>query len=591
MRRSTRDLITLSLLIAVSSAPLGCFGKKKRHWSKDPIRPRPVVLGPAPRHFIPDELPKGQPAPIFLTERRGGIRGEARLLPASGALDGPLRGALVEDEKLVVHFVPHEALSAVSVGDGTFFVVASPSGLWLHESRTLAMRGRLAPPSVWEVAASLDGKKLAYATGPDPGLPMRVVVVSWPELAPLAALDSTKPVHRMRFSEDGSRVAIASTRGDAVTLFDIATGKGISIPHNGPSDAQPMPDAPAEVAVAGDDDALSILDVRTKDRGKAYVFHSGVAMNVARQTIYGMARDQRAVLFDPVTNILAGGGDDNRVWRFVDPRGRGTTLDVFELGGNVVDVACCTGSSPSERTAYFAVDDGRVAAVRLQDGEVGPWLSGIDTHGGDWLRIRVALAPDGDVLVTPNKRLARWEPAAGALVASTDYLGRHFTKSGESLEGTMYVGCERHGEPQCHVALAKHEAPSIDTQAESLGTVPLAGAEVVIPLEDGAWAILGNWEKHLRVVPIFPGSPAATPIDVPEAKDFRAACHALRPDGKAAAVADDGGNVWEISLRPPRVTRVGRAAVDVQFKSIEWSASESRWYVTNHMDERGPVTP
>ncbi|MDC0740728.1 WD40 repeat domain-containing protein [Polyangium mundeleinium] len=563
MNHAARLLCALAGL-ALLAGPSAC-GRKERPWTERPIRQRPIPLGPAPRLPLPETLPEGTPAPLLLAERRGGTRGDPSTLPVDGDFERALRGAVLPGEDGALGFVPHAARSVAPVGDGTWFVVASPTGLWLHETRTLAMRARLAPPPVLDVAASPDGTRIAYAIGKPDDKKARVEVVSFPSLAPLASFPDVAPPSRMRFSADGARVAMA---GAYVNLLDI-TSRESHVVGGGSNDVFPMPGRPDQVAVASNRDTIDIH--RVSQPSYEYVFDSTVLMNGYRAGHRGIARDQRAVTFDPVTGILAGGGDDNRVWRFAGER----LLDVFELDGNVVDVACCTGKAPSERTAYFAVDNFSVAAVRLQDGKVGPWLAGINTHGTDWISVRLALLPDDELLVSGAWRLARWEPAHRALVVSHDYMAMHFQASVSNRQETLFVGCDGPRE-RCAVEHIAYAAPAADVATARVGEVSLEKIEQVIALEGGYFALIGVKNNHLGVAFVKPGTLPEPPIEVPGSPPtLRKGGHGVRADG-AVAFFDLDGQVYEVTRSPRDARLLGKAQRDDPGRVV-WDEKAGCW--------------
>ncbi|MDI1434605.1 WD40 repeat domain-containing protein [Polyangium sorediatum] len=577
MNHAARLLCALAGL-ALLAGPSAC-GRKERPWTERPLKQRPVPLGPTLRLPIPETLPEGAPAPLLLPERRVGARGDTSTLPVDGDFERPLRGAILPGEDGALRFVPHAARSVAPVGDGTWFVVASPTGLWLHETRTLAMRARLAPPPVLNVAASPDGTRIAYAIGKPDDRKARVEVVSFPSLAPLASFPEVAPPSRMRFSADGARVLMA---GAYVNLLDI-TSRESRVVGSDSNDVFPMPGRPDQVAVASNRDTIDIYGYGvSKPSSYESVFDSTSAMNVYRATHGGMARDQRTVTFDPVTGILAGGGDDNRVWRFEGER----LLDVFELDGNVVDVACCTGKAPSERTAYFAVDNFSVAAVRLQDGKVGPWLSGINTHGTDWISVRLALLPDEELLVAGAGRLARWEPAHRALVVSHDYMAMHFQVSASNRHDSLFVGCDGPTRERCAVEHIAHGAPAADVATARVGEVALEKIEQVIALEGGFFALIGVKNNHLAVVFVKPGTRPDPPIEVPgSAPTLKKELYAVRARDGAVAFYDIDVQIFEVTRNPQDARLLGQAPRDNPGRVV-WDEEAGCWVRTDDTGRR-----
>ena len=551
--------------LALLAGPSAC-DRRERPWTERPIKQRPVPLGPTPRLPLPELLPVGASEACLLPERRVGARGDTSTLPVDGDFERPLRGAIFPGEDGALRFVPHAARSVAPVGDGTWFVVAGPTGLWLHETRTLAMRARLMPPPVVDVAVSPDGATIAYAIGKPDDKKARVEVVSFPSLASLVSFPEVAPPSRMRFSADGARVAMA---GAYVNLLDI-TSRESHVVGGGSNDVFPMPGRPDQVAVASNRDTIDIHGVSKPSYES--VFDSTLLMSGYRATHGGMARDQRAVTFDPVTGILVGGGDDNRVWRFSGER----LLDVFELNGNIIDVACCTGKAPSERTAYFAVDNFSVAAVRLQDGKVGPWLAGINTHGTDWISVRLALLPDDELLVAGAGRLARWEPAHRALVVSHDYMAMHFQASVSNRQGTLFVGCDSRRE-RCAVEHIAHAAPTADVATARVGEVALEKIEQVLALEGGFFALIGVKNNHLAVAFVKPGTRPDPPIEVPgSAPTLRKEVYGVRASDGAVAFYDIDAQIFEVTRNPQDARLLGQAPRDDPGRVV-WDEKAGCW--------------
>jgi len=476
----------------------------------------------------------------------------------------PIRGALLAGPRGKTTFVPHSAESAAPVGDGSSFVVAGATGLWEHDTTTLEKRERLVPGPILDVATSPDGKKIAYAL--EGG---RVRVVAYPGLSSLTSANVDEPT-RMRFSQDGKLLALAS-QADTITLLDVATGKTqVFDTDEDVNDVAPMPDNPAHVAYASDDDEFAIGDVARRRK----VFGTAPLVEAWRRSSRPgfIMRDQLAVAYDPVTKTLLGGGDDNLVWRVDDVRGAPSLRPPIEVGGNVVEIACCAGKSDADRAAYVAVDDLRVRAVAL-DGRLGPQFGPIMSSVGSF-RIRIALLPSGDVLVVPQNAVFRWEPRTGVALRSNDYAMPALAQQSALDADTVYVACDV---TSCAVQRVQHGPPKADVEATILGDVPGMRALAILPFGDGTRAIAVARASKLRLVYLPPGGALEAPIDTPAMAGIGG--HFAKRDGTMHGYLDANGDVYEI-LASPRVARkVGSVSTADGITAFEWDTAKKRWRI------------
>lgn len=478
----------------------------------------------------------------------------------------PFRGSLMPGAAgKKARFVIHTAKSAAPVGDGTSFVVAASTGLWQHDTTTLAKRSRLVPLPVLDVASSPDGSRLAYALSGG-----RVRIVSFPSLASLSSVSVDEPC-RMRFSPDGKLLALAS-QSDTVTLVDVATGKThVHDTDEDVNDVAPLPGRPNEVAYASDDDEVAISDVPKASK----VFGSEplvAGWRRANRPFFTM-RDQLAVAYDSVTNTLLGGGDDNMLWRIDDPRGKPSLRSPIEVGGNVVEIACCAGKSAADRAAFVAVDDLRVRAVAL-DGRMGPQFGPIMSSVGSF-RIRIALLPSGDVLVAPQDALFRWSPRKGDSLRSNDY-GKPFAQESALDDDTVFVACDSSG---CVVHRVAHGLPAADVETTILGDLPVDYAITVLAFGDGTRAIAGSKGGNLRLVYLPNGGALEAPIDTTAPIDPMSVGRFARKDGATHGFVDTAGNVYEIKATPRGTTKIGTAAGTEPVTDLAWDAGMKRWRV------------
>ncbi|MDI1429217.1 WD40 repeat domain-containing protein [Polyangium sorediatum] len=514
------------------------------------------------------EAEAGEPsaplAPEGAQAERQPVHGSAK--EPSLSLDSrlPIRGALQKQASGKTRFVPHAATAAAPIGDGSSFVVAGATGLWQHDTNTLAKRSRLVPGPVLDVAAAPDGARFAYTLSGG-----RVRVVEYPSLKQRTAATVDVPV-RMRFSADGKHVAFGS-ESDTVTLLDVATGKThVFDTDEDVNDVFPLPDRPGEVAYASDDDEFAIVDVL---KGRK-VFGSEPLVERWRSTNrpFFTMRDQQAVAYDPVTKTLIGGGDDNMLWRVDDLRGAPSIRAPIELGGNVVEIACCAGLTAVDRAAYVAVDDLRVRAVAL-DGRLGPQFGPLMGSVGSF-KIRIALLPSGDVLVVPQGTLYRWGPRTGEALRSSDYAAPS-TLSGSALDAdTVYVLCDT---GVCVVHRVAHGAPAADVETVILGELPGLGMRAMLPFDNGTRAIVTSKDNKLRLVYLGPGGALEAPIDTPADASFGEKY--ARRDGGTHGCMLPGGDVYEITASPRGARKVGTAAGSGPVSSFDWDAASKRWRI------------
>ncbi|MDC3954910.1 WD40 repeat domain-containing protein [Polyangium jinanense] len=499
------------------------------------------------------ETGQAERAPVHGDAKRPSLQLDARV---------PIRGAIQAQAGKTV-FVPHTAEAAAPVGDGSSFVVAGATGIWLHDTKTLAKRSRLVSTRAIDVTAPPDGTRFAYSS-PDG----TVRVVAYPSLKQLAAATIDVPV-RIRFSADGQRV-VSGSESDDVTLLDVATGKTTEFDTDDDvNDVFPMPDRPSEIAYAGDDDEFAIADV---SKGRKVFSSEPLVEGWRSSRSFFTMRDQQAVAFDPVTKVLLGGGDDNMLWRVDDLRGSPSIRAPIELGGNVVEIACCAGQTAAERTAYVAVDDLQVRAVAL-DGRAGPQFGPLVGSVGSF-KIRIALLPSGDVIIAPQRALFRWDPRSGESLRSADYAAPSTLGASVLDADTVYVLCDG---GTCMVHRATHGAPAPDVETKILGELPGGGTRSILPFDDGTRALVTTKEDKIRLVYLAPGGGLEAPIDTPAEASLGG--HYAKRDGKTHGYVDAAGEVYEITASPRGARKVGTAGGSGPVTSFDWDAATRRWRV------------
>lgn len=475
----------------------------------------------------------------------------------------PIRGSLMAKGAGKTIFVPHTAKNAVPVGNGSEFVVAAATGLWLHDSVSLAKRSRLVASPVLDVAASPNGSRIAYVFADG-----RLRIISYPELSTIVSIKVDVP-KRMRFSTDGQRLALGS-ESDTVTLVQVASGAVPKVidTEEDVNDAYPMPDKPDEVAYASDEDEIVIVDVATSSRA----FGSEQLVMSWRQSNkpFFVMRDQNAVAFDSLTGTLLGGGDDNMIWRIADVRKSPRLESPTEVDGNVVDIACCAGTSAADRAAFVAIDNGQVRTIGM-NGRLGPTFG---SSGSSPLShpIRISLMPSGDVLVVPQPGVVRWEPRTGAILQSNDYA---FTLSMSSVidADTVYVPCDG---GSCVVHRVAHgAAPVADVETTMVGDVQAFGVRSILEYAGGLRAIVVAQGGKLRLayLPVGGSLEQAIDTEVPSEGIFN------KRDGSTHGYVDSSGKVYEIVANPRGMRQVGMALGKGAVTGLEWEASKTKWRV------------
>ena len=102
-------------------------------------------------------------------------------------------------------------------------VVEANTGIWSHDPVTLARGARIVAAPVLAMAASPDGRYLAYASGGAGSSVAELHVISYPDGKSVATFHGVDLPRRLRFSPDGKRLVIASRSAETVTLADIAS--------------------------------------------------------------------------------------------------------------------------------------------------------------------------------------------------------------------------------------------------------------------------------------------------------------------------------------------------------------------------------
>ncbi len=558
-------------MIALGAA--GCCGMLCAPCSLPPTgSPLPSLpgLGPAsPSVPTPPGVGATFTAEPTRTRTPGVTHSLAKLLSLQGIAGAPIRGSLIEEAPGKTRFVPNRALSIAPIGGGTLFVVHATTGIWLHETATLTRLARIVPPPINEMAVSPDGTQIAFGAGEPIASKVEFRVIGYPDLTVRAAASDIDKPHRMRFSPHGDKVVIASYE-DTVTLVDARTGAAQTYDTGQDvNDAIVMPDRPDEVAYASDDDEIIVYDMKAGRR----VFESGLLIdNYQSKRWSGLSvfvqRDQTAVACDPSTLRLIGGGDDNKVWRMDALRsGAPKLLDPIDFKGNIREILCCAGSS------YVVALDSTAVHFMSPKGAIGPSFGPFltSTQTG---QIRVALVPDGSVLIAAEGRVVRWEPASRSAVLSPDYEAAQIDAASSLTADSVFVGCDG---KRCAVARAAHApAPAHEVEATPVGDAEMAHLARLLDFSDGSRALAGSHKGMLRLVFLAPGRGLEPPLDPGLSLG---GSFAQRSGGLSFGYLEPSGRVFEIASSPRNVALVGHAPSGKDGRQLVYDDVGGRWKV------------
>jgi hypothetical protein len=241
-----------------------------------------------------------------------------------------------------------------------------------------------------------------------------------------------------------------------------------------------------------------------------------------------------------------------------------------ELGGNVVDIACCAGRTAADRAAFVAVDNAQVRAIGL-DGRLGPTFGPL-VDSVISRPIRISLLPSGDVLVATLSTLFRWEPRSGVALQSNDYVAP-LPMSNVVDADTIYVQCESDG---CVVHRVNHgPMPVADIETTIAGELPASDLQSILSFTAGLRAIVVSRGGKLQLAYLPLGG---APEPLLETK-VSVGGHFARKDSGTHGYVDPSGRVYEIVAAPRGMREIGMALGKGSIVGLAWNAASSKWRV------------
>jgi RNA polymerase sigma factor (sigma-70 family) len=387
-------------------------------------------------------------------------------------------------------------------------------------------------------------------------------------------------------SDDATLAAVCGYRGNAVALYDVATGKEERRLEIDPDEARLSCVALAPggklVAAGGDGGKLYLWERKTGRQSHAVPAHP-VAI--------------RAMAFLPGDGVLATAAEDGvvRLWdcssgKEVGPRG-GCLSSVRNLAVTPGGKSVFTGgdepvvrrwdSATGRELGRFDVTaggaygiscspDGKTLAVADRDYDVGLWdvASGREVRhwktGPDHNATQVAFAPDGKALASGgvDGGVRLWDPATGKEVRRMKTGHLYFTERLTFAANGTLLASSNHG-----VAVRVWEAA---TGRERLVVeVGLRPASALAFAPDGALLAAGCQDGRVRVFATVPDgarrislismleggqsgvvqAPTAKEVHRVEGPGEQGCAVAFSPDGRLLATGDGGGvvHLWDVA--------------------------------------------
>ncbi len=502
------------LLIVLCALGLGCAPLAPA-WiddAEDPDEGLPEPPPPRDRSPLPCSTREAEPSDLpWESLPSGDAHLHASLLPPSAAspclphrrlLDSvprrqPLHGSSTRVDGLW-RFAPHFALDAAPIGLGPWAIVGGDSGLWLFDLVTMTRRVWLHPEPVSSVAASDDGRSVAFLTRSAGATEGTLIVASFPALRQLHRFEGV-PLGRLRISNTDARLTIA-TGQKSVVLIDpereppirrLETAEDVA-------DALPYPGEVDQLIYVGDENRVVRWDLATERE----VSHS----TETERALFGF-RDLNALALDAERARILVGGDDSRVRVYGGlftsaPR----QVAKVSVAGNVSDLGCC-------REGRFVVATTRGQLAWLDETgeflwELPPLLPEI--LGGE---VRVRPTSGEEVLGTMAGRVFLWQPRRPLVVPRGQGVRPSRVDAGpdDSLVVTT---------PASRVVV--HRAPAEsgpEVLTEVLGELDWFDVRSILRAPDGSRALLGATPRGSGVALVPRGGALRVMGEVEESAD------------------------------------------------------------------------
>ena len=409
-------------------------------------------------------------------------------------------------------------------------------------------------------------------------------IVTFPGLERVQTTRVDKP-RRIRFSPDGSRVIVATDAKEEIQIVDVAKGKLVRIRHGEDiNDAVVPAGHPDHVAIADDGDDAVVYDTRDKRE----MFNSAPLITAfitdgAREPelakLVTPQRDQNAIAYDPKSDTLYTGGEDNKIWRF-RPLFGGTPKLVgkpLKFGANVDEIVLDADGNALVGTDSLTVH--RLDSSGKEDAKLGP-LAPTNLFSR---RIRVAHGPHGDALVVAGSLLARWDPTTRLSVVAADYRSAAAWSASELEQDTALVNCRPGaGVWTCFVQRMKHGAPGPDVATVLAGQADFANLAAWVELGEGRRLLAGPADDgRLRIAYLSSGAPLGPAVDTAAQAGGQFGLH---PDGKTAGYVTPAGVVYELKIGADELVEVARVRRPAATDRLSWDSSAKKWRLVSPFD-------
>jgi hypothetical protein len=487
-------------------------------------------------------------------ERRAGTSGDF-VLPEIPDASQPVRGALVPWHDGSMSFRPHKPFAASFVGSGDWLLVLADSGLWLLESETFAVRARVAPLASGDVVAAPDGARFAYGRCEENTC--FVDIRTFPDLALVLSVAVDQP-GRLRFSADGSLLAVASPARSSATVVSLADKSTRRLAGgNDVNDALIVSVEKDWIAFGTDNDLAVIQNWKTG----AMVFNTRAAMEARSQRGF----DQNAVAYDPKKDELLVGGNDDAVWRFgAISTGAPVFLGNTGFANDVEDLAILGNGD-----ALVGLDSGSIDVWHVD----GSKSSGVGRSAGfvSW-GARLNVDSKENVVAVLGGTVLRWK-LGEALVRQSPFFGSsHSWDKSYTREDVVLIGTAK--DQSFAYVLQRASLKAADpllVESDPIGTMKFeTHSPSVLVLDDGTRLFAGAGPgRMLRVVRLPLGGTLSEPEDAEVPYSFGADLR--KADGKRAGY-QGGRMAAEIDAKGTRVLSTLQ-----QDERLGWNQKKGGW--------------